>query len=388
MKILVLSGYYLPGFKGGGPIKTLTNLIQQTGDVLSYKVITSDRDLGDDSPYDNININDWNRMGKSDVLYVPPSIKGLTKIIYIICKNDYDIIYLNSFFSPKFSILPLFISKSLGKPIVLSPRGEFSQGALSLKAAKKKAFIRIFKILRLKENIVFQASSDQEKRDIEQALGFSSDVYIATNISSKQFPNTLPSKQEDIIKGVIISRISPMKNLLLALDILENTDIPVIYDIYGPIEDIKYWKKCKHKITQLPSHISVNYKGEIHPTEVINTLKCYDFFLMPTKGENYGHAIAEALSAGVPILISNKTPWRNLEQLGIGWDISLDKLDDFSAVINKLAKIPSDEYANMRIHILNWAKKKFAQRDAIESNITMFRYAYNKKKGINNALQK
>ena len=114
----------------------------------------------------------------------------------------------------------------------------------------------------------------------------------------------------------------------------------------------------------------------LSPDEVVPTLAEYDVFFFPTKGENYGHVIAEALCAGLPILIANTTPWRDLDEIGIGWDLPLDNAEAFSATLDRLAAMSIDEHLQMRKTVLAWAKNKFSQRDAIEANIAMFRYAY------------
>lgn len=385
MKVLVFTGYYLPGFKGGGPVKTIKNLINQTSNTIDYQIITSNMDLGDIKPYPNIDAHKWNNIGKSKVFYIQQGFEGIKQIFLILGDRDYDIVYLNSFFSPRFSIIPLLIAKFLNKQVVLAPRGEFSKGALSLKPLKKKIFIKSFKLLNLDKDIIFQASSIYEKNDILSVLGRDLDIVIAENIGSQEFSESMPKKSNNVLKGVFVSRIAPIKNLLLALRILSDVKGPVSYNIYGPIEDSNYWQECKNVISKLPSNITVRYNGELNPTEIIPTLTQFDFFFLPTKGENYGHVIAEALCAGLPLVISDATPWQNLESFGIGWDLPLDNLDMFSKVIDKLIVMSDEQHYKMRNSVLTWAKQKFTQRNAIESNIAMFRYAYNKK-GLNNAV--
>jgi glycosyltransferase involved in cell wall biosynthesis len=58
--------------------------------------------------------------------------------------------------------------------------------------------------------------------------------------------------------------------------------------------------------------------------EVAETLEAHDLLLFPTHGENYGHVVLEALTAGCPVIVSDQTPWRGLAGLGVGWDIPLD----------------------------------------------------------------
>lgn len=103
---------------------------------------------------------------------------------------------------------------------------------------------------------------------------------------------------------------------------------------------------------------------------------------MPTKGENYGHAITEALCAGLPMLIANTTPWRDLKTKGIGWDIPLDKPEMFVQAIEQAAAMTVEEYQVFRNNVLSWAKSKFDQHDAIEANTAMFHYTLENKKVI------
>ena len=378
VKVLTFSGYYLPGYKGGGPIKTIKNLIDQLGDELSFKLITSDRDLGDTSPYSSVDYNAWNEVGIAEVFYVQPGPNGYRQMSRIITRQNYDVIYLNSFFSVRFSFVPMLMAKAINKKVVLGPRGEFSEGALSLKYQKKRMFIKLYKSLHLHRKTIFQASSDYEAEDIRKVLGSSVDIQIAEDIGSQEFALELPVRTNNVFSMVFISRISPKKNLLLALQILQNVQQSVSYNIYGPIEDLEYWAECKAIIESLPRNVSVEYKGELYPDQVVKTLSKYDAFFMPTKGENYGHVIAEALCAGLPILIADTTPWRNLQELGIGWDLPLSNLNGFSDAINQLATMSFDDHHQMRKNVLAWAKNKFSQQDAIEANLAMFKYAANK----------
>ncbi len=379
MNILVFSAFYLPGYKGGGPIKTIKNLFDQVEKEVSFKLVTSDRDLGDTSAYSSVHCGTWNKLGKVEVFYAQPKLLGCKQMIKILCNKNYDIVYLNSFFSIRFSFFPLLVAKILHKKIILGPRGEFSQGALSLKSQKKRAFIGFCKLLRLHDGIVFQASSAYEAEDIRGILGSKVDIHIAEDIGAQEFAEALPVCISAILKTIFVSRISPMKNLLAALNMLQAVKEPVLYHIYGPIEDEEYWAECEAVIKNLPAHIQVEHKGELTPDQVVQTMSTYDFFFMPTKGENYGHVIAEALCAGLPILIADTTPWRNLQEQGIGWDLPLNDPDAFSTTIDQLALMPAEQHLQMRETVLAWAKNKFSQRDAVEANIAMFRHAYEKK---------
>jgi len=379
IKVLAFSGVFVPGYKGGGPIKTIKNLFEQAGDEITFKLITSDRDLGDTSPYTSVTCGVWNQVGNASVFYSQPGKTGYMQIARELGAKDCDIVYLNSFFSLRFSIFPLLLAKLFRQKVVLAPRGEFSKGALALKFLKKRLFIRLYRVLGLHKDTVFQVSSEFEAEDVRRVLGTSVDTWVAENIGAKEFAEGIEPRTSVPLRAVFVSRISPKKNLLMALEMLRKVQQHLIYDIYGPVEDRDYWRKCEKVIAALPPHIHVQRKGELNPDDVVSTLEKYDVFFFPTRGENYGHVIAEALCAGLPVVVADTTPWRNLQKLGIGWDLPLEAPDAFSATLDELAVMPAKDHLRMRETVLSWAKSKFSQRDAVEANIALFKYAYEKK---------
>ncbi|HRD43302.1 MAG TPA: glycosyltransferase, partial [Ferruginibacter sp.] len=110
-----------------------------------------------------------------------------------------------------------------------------------------------------------------------------------------------------MLKLVTIALIIPMKNHLLVLEALQKCTFDVEYGIYGPVKDEQYWNLCEQQIQLMPSHIKVEYKGNLPPGGVEAALKQSDVFIMPSQSENFAHALAEALSAGLPVITSKHT---------------------------------------------------------------------------------
>ena len=169
-RVLVLVSGYLPGFKSGGPIRTVENMIRALGDEISFRVVCLDRDLGDSHPYEGINFDIWNKQGKADVLYLKSGIFCLPKLVSILRNGDFDVIHLNSCLSFQFSILPLILLRLFQNKtsIIIGPRGEFSKGAFSLKIRKKRLFIFLAKSIGLYDNVIWHASSAYEADDIRR----------------------------------------------------------------------------------------------------------------------------------------------------------------------------------------------------------------------------
>jgi glycosyltransferase involved in cell wall biosynthesis len=341
-RILIFVPNYLPGFKAGGILRTLANTIQWLGDDFAFYIVTSDRDLGDHSPYPSINVNEWQELEGAKVLYLGPEKITFTHIVKIINNTPHDIIYLNSFFDKKFTIKVL-IAKKLGfiqgKHLILAPRGELAEGILRFKYLKKILYIKVSKWLHFYRNIIWHASSNYEMMDFVNILNLSQkEIRVALDLPIK---NQVHVAEHFFLEGpsriVFLSRLTREKNLDYAIDILSYVKASILFDIYGPNEDSKYWNECCKKIQKLPKNIKVSYLGAVHPNQVSDIFSRYDLFIFPTRGENYGHVIAEAVSVGTRVLVSKHTPWLNLEEKGIGWDIHLDDLHLFVSIIEQVA---------------------------------------------------
>jgi glycosyltransferase involved in cell wall biosynthesis len=97
----------------------------------------------------------------------------------------------------------------------------------------------------------------------------------------------------------------------------------------------------------------------------------YDLFFLPTRGENYGHVILESFLAGTPALIADTTPWRNLEEAGIGWDLALDDEQGFVSRIHYASQLSDKSFTLWRKRVYRFACECVANRDVV-SNRELF----------------
>ncbi len=343
-KILAFFDFFYPAFKSGGPARSSLGLIETMSVFFNFAVYTRNTDIDYKQPLNGILSDKWINIKEVKVFYSTSFIH----ILKAIKKIEYDLYYFNSFFSIYFTIIPLlFIRFGMlpQKLILIAPRGEFSANALMFKKRKKKFYLKIFKLL-FKNNIIYHASSNIEKWDIIRATGVKYEqVRIALNLRPiSEFyliQNKFINKKPGELKLVCISRISPMKNIDFAINILMQCKSNIIFDLYGIIDNIQYWQECKKKIALLPQNIKIEYKGEVLQSEVYNILQNYHVMFLPTQGENFGHSIFESFMARRPVLISDVTIWSDLEQLKAGWDLSLhnekrfiDKLEELNAMDN------------------------------------------------------
>lgn len=372
-KILILADYYVPGIKGGGPIQSIKNIVDNLKSEFNFYIIAKDRDLGDREPYKNIQQDKWQIVGNANVYYVSEEKFNIFNITKIINEVNYDVLYLNSFFAIKTGLMPIILRKFKkidNKKIVMAPRGQFSKGALQLKSLKKSLYIKTFKILNLHKDLIWQSTAEIESKDIKQVFGDDITVKLANNLTAN-YDELLYTKniekRSGSIKLVFLSRITPKKNLKKAINFLSKIKGNVIFDIYGPIEDKFYWNECKNEINKLGSNIEVNYRGSIQHNEINNMFNKYHIFLFPTLGENFGHVISEALIGGCPVILSDQTPWRKLEEKNVGWDIPLEDENKFIDIIQKCIDMNKEEYLNLSMDAFNYGKIQSNCKEDIEA---------------------
>lgn len=343
-KVLTLQNYYLPGHRGGGPIRAISNMIAALGGDADFWVVTNDRDLGTGEPYPAVRPGSWSPVGHANVLYIDP-LRSLPAIFRLLRTFDHDIVYLNSVFEPRYSLWPLLLRR-LGlvreRLTILAPRGELGLNALAIKGGRKRLWLALAMRAGLYDHLVWHATSHTEVSDIYRFLDhhrcpgrvFQADDIVDTD------PHTPPGaepKKPGEARLIYLSRIVPKKNLTYALSVLALVKSRVRFDIYGPREDSRYWEKCRQLIADLPPNITVEYKGILPHEQVLDTFGHYDLFFFPTLNENFGYAVFEALKAGCPVLLSTETPWEEAARRGAGWTLPLTARHAFAARIEEVA---------------------------------------------------
>jgi len=220
-------------------------------------------------------------------MYVPRWGTGFRDLLRVLKDEAPNLIYLNSFFDPTFTLRTLFalrIGLLRPTPVILAPRGEFSDSALRIGLLKKNVYLNLLNQLGLMKKIIWQASSKYERSDIEhlmQVLGRRKRVVLAPNISEAidleeiraMGGNAHDERPDDHpLRVCFLSRVAPMKNLDFALRTLAMTRADIEFTIYGPKESATYWQQCESLMHRFPANVKGRYAGAVAPDEVIATL--------------------------------------------------------------------------------------------------------------------
>lgn len=348
MQIVVFNSFFPPAFLGGGPIRTLGAMVTSAPPEFRVSVVTTNTDLGRTTPLDVV-ADEWVPYANGEVFYSSTSSwLRLFRALSEARSRRPRIVYANSFFDAKFSILPLLLF-AVGwlRPDlwVIAPRGEFALSALRLKGWKKRPYILFFKAMGLARRVSWHASSSAEAADVKRVFGNSAPVVIRENdtLLPQYAAAPIPSPADGPLRAVALSRVSPVKGIDTLLAGLSQVGSPLILNIIGPPEDKQYYHRCQAIVASLPAHIEVNFLGALPNDMVREVLRQYDVMLCPTKGENFGHAIAEALSSSCPVLCADVTPWSARLSAGGGMVVSPNTPDGWTAAVSEYARQSTGE---------------------------------------------
>ncbi len=355
--VFIITEYFYPFSDAGGPIRSIEQLLKIFAGQNNFKIITSAH---------GVSSNTLNSKIEKDCFIIEPRTKSIVfysslrlcktlKMIKLYFENRNQIFYINGLFKPQLSILPAFI----GRYIIISPRGMLISDTFGHKSLLKKVYLRLFYFI-VKNKAIFHATDFREVSDIKKVFGKKSIVKLIPNIPVRPLDSKKDYfKKDQSLRLVYFGLIAKKKGLMELIYALQSCSFDISLDIFGSVKDHAYWIGCQSLIRGLPKNIIALYKGHADPSAAQNILSCYDFFILLTKGENFGHAIYESLSVGTPVIISNKTPWLfDAMPNPPGWNISNNDLLDLQSLKKLLFSL--FEMDNTKYEISSKAAHQFA----------------------------
>ena len=377
-RVLICTDWFSPGMRAGGPIRSCVNLVNCISSELRLSILTGDRDLGSQSPYLGTRPGRWNNwQNKASVLYASRKQHTLGAFYRTLTRLRPQVVYLNSMFSLFGTLTPLFIitfTRSNAK-VVLAPRGMLKSTALANRLYRKSIALFLLRCLRIQHRIHFHATSIDEADEIQTHFpGATTTVLPNIPVSPlKQLAVQQEAKKTGSVRLVFVGRVHPIKNLHLVLEFLEQADCQSELNVIGPSEDVNYDQHCRRLATKIEHKCQVRFHDACSPDETLQWMRNSDCLILPTEGENFGHAIFESLAMGTPVLISNRTIWRNLPEASAGWDHQLEDPQSFIESIEFLASMTEIQHSEWRKGALLFAQKYFHAKHFSDQYIELLR---------------
>jgi len=265
---------------------------------------------------------------KHDFIKTFPTILGLKRlgvslkmqkwIANNLKNHNFDIVHSHSLWMMQ-NIYPSWESKKNRIPVVISPRGTLSPEAFKSGSIVKSLFWPLIQKPVLRDSTIFHATSNQEKNDIRE-LGFKQPIAVVPNGIDLPEIKKIKKDNKPLKKLLFLGRIHPIKgihNLLIAWKEIQNIHQNWTLEIVGP-DNYNYLSELNRTTKKLQLK-RVVFSKEIHGEEKNMKYQSADLFILPSHSENFGVSVAEALSNGIPCVVSKGAPWKILDEKKAGW---------------------------------------------------------------------
>jgi len=323
-RLLHVTPSFAPAYRIGGPVRSLEGLVCELSRVgVEVRVVTTDSNGSArlDVP------RGWTAWRDVPVRYMPrvlpPSLApGLGVVAYREARNA-DLVHITGLFSVA-SIQGLGAAISAGRPVVLSPRGVLQAEALKIgRSARKQAFLRAIAPLLARVSL-FHATSEEEAQSVRRVLGPNAPVFVVPNgvaIAPASAVEARRKQRPERPRIGFVGRIHPIKALEELIDacaLLRDRGHDFELRIAGPSQDARYRQSLVERIERHGLGERASFEGEVLGERKDDFYASLRVLVLPSRSENFGNVVVEALAYQTPVVASHGTPWQKLESSGAG----------------------------------------------------------------------
>lgn len=269
------------------------------------------------------------------------------------------------------NVYPGQVARRFQIPFVVSPRGCFTEYALSIGSPVKRVFWPLVQRSALEMTSLFHATAESEVADIRR-MGYQQPVAVIPN--GIDLPIPMPRTEFGYRRLLFLGRIHPNKGLDMLLQswkAVEDRFTDWQLSIVGP-DDGGYL----NQVMKLSADLAlkrVEFKGPKFGVQKWQAYSNADIFVLPSYSENFGMSVVESLASGVPAIVSKGAPWSGLESVGAGWWIDIG-IDSLVACLESVLTLSPDSLAFMGEQGRAWMAREYSWQRIGEQMSATYRW--------------
>lgn len=273
--------------------------------------------------------------------------------------------------------------KAFGRPTVLSPRGSLEEYALGISRWKKYLAAHAYEAENLGSATCLLATSNQEARSFRN-YGLTQPVAVIPNgVSSRWLASEGDGDKfrEEFgipkIKRIclFLSRVHPQKGLPLLFEALAGLHRDLgdwLFVVAGPSQG-GHRRELERSVEHFSIVPWIRFTGPLYGEMKRHAFASAELFVLPTRSENFGNVVAEALGVGLPVIATRGAPWEDLITGRCGWwtDIKPEALKEalFQAI-----RMTDSELAAMGERGRRLVSAKYTWRNAAQKTLVLYRW--------------
>ncbi len=249
-------------------------------------------------------------------------------------------------------------SRKMNIPYIVSPRGMLEPWAWKHHAWKKRPVWWLWERRIISRAAVLHATAESEADNL-RALGLHNPIAVIPN--GVDIPNSVEQTEEKKDKKTVlfISRIHPKKgllNLVKAWTAVKPVEWKAV--IAGPSQG-GHEDEVKDAVRSAGLSDQFEFPGPVYEGDKWELYRKADLFILPTYSENFGIVVAEALAAGVPVITTKGTPWRELEEQECGWGVDIG-VEPLAAAFKQAMALSDDARREMGLRGRQLVQEKYS----------------------------
>ena len=283
-----------------------------------------------------------------------------------------NVVHINGCWQPQLLFFQR-AAQSLRIPVVLSPHGMLEPWIVKRHYwTRKWPAIQLYQRGLVKQADCLHATADTEKDNLLR-LGWNPRIAVIPNAVNIE---ELPIKDNWSLKRKIVfmSRLHVKKGIELLLEALSHLkpDLDGYEVIIAGEGEPDYVDTLKKAAISFGLSEVVKLVGGVYGAEKVSLLQSADFFVLPTYSENFGIVVAEALACGTPVITTQGTPWKELEDYACGWYIPIG-VDALKRTIREAISVTEEKIECMGKNGRKLVEKEYADKTVASSFLEMYR---------------
>lgn len=308
--------------------------------------------IGKEMLVDGVKVYYFKRITKDHTHFSPSLFWFLHKFIVKEKKGNKKnqlVIHIHAWWN-LISIFSCLIAKIHGVKVILSPRGMLTNYSLNNRNSKFKDAIHFFLGKRLLKYLHIHATSDKERRDVQQTCEVAGITVIPNFV---RFPSLVNSEkpatrelneQPNTYQLLFLSRIEEKKGLEILFEALAQVSKPYQLSIAGTGEE-NYIKSLQALANDLGIQQKINWLGHVTNEQKFDLLAQKDLMVLTSYNENFANVVIESLAMGTPVLISEEVGLADYVKANkLGWVVPLNSQRIANVLISSLEDIKTREY--------------------------------------------
>ncbi len=288
--------------------------------------------------------------------------------------QTFDIVHIHSLW-----LYPGWIASRLarrfGIPYLIRPAGSLEPVALQHKSLPKRLYYQLIEKKIINSAARIHAVSDQEAHNIEPFQFTPPSVVVPNGILPDRFDQP-PSRTEarsllglpkDVPLLLYLGRLHPIKGMEFLAELVQKLT-PLHPDLHlaiaGP-DQHDYAQRLKAHYQSAGIAPQITYLGEVRAEKKLAAYGAADLFVLPSKSENFGLVVAEALATGTPAIVSEHTPWQSLNTHQAGAWLPLDSarwVDAISPLLTSTTALAAAGARGKKLATEEFAWQSIAQK--------------------------